>query len=462
MKTLKYVVMALGVVCLITSCDSMEDVHKKYLEGSDIIYRAKAKEVVGYSGFNRAKLTWTLEYPTQVTKCQIREGDVVLAEIPVEYKDRVELEYLLTDQPEKTHTYSVYSLDADGNSSIKTDVIIDVYGERYISTLRTGRSIEAVFRQVGHSTTVLVRLSVNASSKVVGTYLYYKSVSGEELKLRVDAGVNEVVLENVASDSYFNLSDVWMPYDTAIDEVSSAARECAADDIPTPLARTFTMIYKKDATTIVANLSFANTGAGVSRSIVSYGGKEVFVEPATNQVTLTDVPAGADISIVTIITVDGMEYGTTVPAISANELVTKIDMADWEIIKFSSRQENEGPVNGAIDDDLNTIWHTLYSPDKPEYPHYIIVDMKEVATVCAVAVARRNGNANFASKMRLEVSADNVNWETAGEFAPSNTIDGLQLFKLTNPLNGRYVKLTALISSTGVHYFCLSEMNLYR
>ena len=64
--------------------------------------------------------------------------------------------------------------------------------------------------------------------------------------------------------------------------------------------------------------------------------------------------------------------------------------------------------------------------------------------------------------MRLEVSSDHVNWEVAGEFMPDNTINGLQMFRLTNPLSGQYVKLTAVSGATSEPYFCLSEVNLYK
>lgn len=466
MKTLKYIVMALSVASLITSCDSMEDTYSGYLEGGEVVYRAKAKEAIGYSGYNRAKLTWTLEYPTQVVKCQIREGNEVLAEIPVEYKDVLELEYMLTDQSEKTHTYSIYSLDSDGNSSIKSDVIIDVYGERYISTLRTGRLINAVLWKSDDPATVLLKLSDATSDKVVATHVSYQSVIGEK-KVRVESGAKEVLLTDVAPDSGFSLSDIWVPSKNTIDEFSAAPREYTIFEFPTSLARSFTMIYKADAATIVANLSTAYTAEGVSSSVISYGDKEIIVEPATNQVTLTDVPADAEVSIVTKVLSGETEYQTAVLKVSSSTLVTKIAMDNWTVLDFSSQQESgEGAGGGhashAIDGNLDTFWHTQYSPNKPGYPHYMVIDMQEAATIQAVAVARRNGNANFASKMRIEVSSDNSTWETAGEFMPDNTINGLQMFKLTTPLSGRYVKLTAVSGATTEPYFCLSEVNLYK
>ena len=209
-----------------------------------------------------------------------------------------------------------------------------------------------------------------------------------------------------------------------------------------------------------------NTGE-INAGVISYGDKEVVVEPATNQVVLTDVPADAEISIVTKVVSGETEYQTAVSKVASSTLVTQIAMDNWTVLEFSSQQESgEGAGGGhashAIDGDLNTFWHTQYSPNKPGYPHYMVIDMQEAATIQAVAVARRNNNANFASKMRLEVSSDHVNWEVAGEFMPDNTINGLQMFRLTNPLSGQYVKLTAVSGATSEPYFCLSEVNLYK
>ncbi|QIU94663.1 DUF4998 domain-containing protein [Bacteroides faecium] len=465
MKTLKYITIVLSAASLLASCDSMEDSYKDYLEGGEIVYRAKAKEVVAYSGYNRAKLAWTLEYPTQVVKCQIREGEKILAEIPVEYQDRLEFEYVLENLPEKTYTFSIYSMDKEGNSSIKSDVIVDVYGERYMNTLRTGRFVQAVLRQPDNANTALVILSTSISSKVVATEVYYKSISGEEKHERIDASVDKLLLDDVAEDSYFNLRDVWKPSDTAIDDFAAPVKECGASDIPTGLSRSFTYIYKTDPATVVATLSAARTDAGVVRSVIHYDDEDITVDPATLEVILTNVSDNAVISIETFIEDDEKEYVAPTLKVDANALVTKIAMDNWAVIGYSSQQETGesggGHAEHAIDGDINTYWHTQYNPTKPDYPHYLTIDLQITATIRAIAVARRNGNNNFAAKMRLEVSPDNENWESAGEFTPNGTINGLQMYTLEKSLSGRYVKLTALKGVSANPYFCMSEMNLY-
>lgn len=462
MRTIKYIMMTLvGGLTLLSSCDSMEDTYKGFLEGGEIVYRAKAKELTAESGRNRAKLHWYLEFPTHVVKCEIRDGQTVLATLPVAYQDSVGMGYTLENLEEKTYTFSVYSFDEQGNSSIKTDVIVEVYGDRYISSLRTERSIEGVLRKVDSPSTVLVSFPANGSSKLIGTDLFYQTTSGEKKSVRVLPAMNQVELTDVAADSYFNLQDFWKPMATAIDEFEAPVKEYAVSKIPNGAARVVNSAYKLDESTVVVVLSSA--ASNVRRTVISYGNKEVTVLPGESSVTLSDVPSDAVLTVSTIVSVGtpAIEYMAPVQKQETSALLKKVAMADWTVTGFSSSQSSEGSVSYTFDDNLATYWHTQYSPSQPKYPHYIAIDMKASHLVKGVAVARRNGNNNIAARMRLEVSNDGENWSSAGEFSPNNSINGLQIFKLANPTEGRYFKLTGLSSSTSNTYMCISEINIY-
>ena len=467
MKTFRYILMMLlGGLLFMTSCENMEEVHQKYIKNGEIIYRAKPANVVGYSGKNRLKLTWQLINPTLVTKCEIREGSKVLAEIPVEYKDLLDMEYTLSDLEEKTYTLSIYSLDDEGNSSIKSDIIVEVYGDRYTNALKTGRSLKSVFRRSDNEQTALVTLSEKTSSKVYGTDIFYKSISGVEKSVRLLENSNRIEISDVADDSYFNIQDLYQPVATSIDLFPAALRKYTVNEIPANGARTFSSLYKEDATTVTAKLTEA--AVGTIHSIISYGNQELIVEPTVSNVVLENVSPDAVISISTVFIDEESqnEYLTPTMRFKANELACKVNMADWTVTDFSSQQESgEGAGGGhashTIDGDFATYWHTQYSPASPNYPHYLVVDMKSAHEVKAIAVARRNNNNNMATRMKLEVSTDGTTWTSAGEFAPDNSINGLQMFSLSNPSTGRYFKLTALTSGTSNNYMCLSEINIY-
>lgn len=464
MKTFRYIaMMMLGGILIMTSCERMEEVHQKYIKNGEIIYRAKPVNLVGFSGRNRLKLTWQLINPTLVTKCEIREGSTVLAEIPVEYKDVLDMEYILSGLEEKTYTLSVYSLDSDGNSSIKSDVIVEVYGDRYSKALKTGRSLKSVFRRVDDKQRALVVLSEKTSSKIYGTDIFYKSTSGTEKSVRLLESDCRAEIPDAADDSYFNVQDLYQPVATSIDFFPATPRKYSVSEIPYNGARTFSSVYKEDANTVMAKLTGASKGT--VHSIINYGKNELIIEPQVNSVTLQNVSPDDVITIRTIYIDEGsqIEYLTPVMKFDANDLLCKVNMAGWSVADVSSQQEiGEGAgARYAIDNDLSTYWHTQYFPDTPDYPHYLVVDMKGTHNVRAIAVARRNSNNNLAARMKLEMSMDGTTWIPAGEFTPDNSMDGLQLFDLINPAKGRYFKLTGLSSSTSNPYMCLSEINLY-
>lgn len=86
--------------------------------------------------------------------------------------------------------------------------------------------------------------------------------------------------------------------------------------------------------------------------------------------------------------------------------------------------ENTGQASALLDGDLNTIWHSEYSPTRPGYPHWLSFDMQNAIYVTKIALAPRQNNGNGHTKFKLEGSADGTTWfDLSGEldFNPSNT-----------------------------------------
>lgn len=85
--------------------------------------------------------------------------------------------------------------------------------------------------------------------------------------------------------------------------------------------------------------------------------------------------------------------------------------------------ENTGLASAVLDGDLNTIWHSQYSPERPGYPHWISIDMVNPVYVTKIAIAPRQNNSNGFTKFKLEGSADGTTWfELISEldFDPAN------------------------------------------
>ena len=302
------------------SCENMEDVHKKYIADGEIIYRVKPTTIKSYSGYNQAKLTWNLVCPKLVTQCRIEENNSLLAELPVVYEDTVRMECILNNLEEKTHTFSIYTLDAEGNTSLKSEIIVDVYGAKYEANLRTNISLKSVWRKADNSNQVLIGLSEQSSSKVVKTRVYYKNVDGKEAMQEAKTGEKEIVLEQVAEDSYFKLQDVYMPVENCIDEFPAGEmREYPISEIPVVGSRCFKSIYKSDDHTVKGELTTSDKA--VTHSLISYGETQIEIMPMDNEFILSNVKDNDKILVKTFLKdKNGVEYFAPVRSYSVSDI----------------------------------------------------------------------------------------------------------------------------------------------
>ena len=316
---MKIIVLILGLFFFM-SCENMEDVHKKYIADGEIIYRVKPTTIKSYSGYNQAKLTWNLVCPKLVTQCRIEENNSLLAELPVVYEDTVRMECILNNLEEKTHTFSIYTLDAEGNTSLKSEIIVDVYGAKYETNLRTNISLKSVWRKADNSNQVLIGLSEQSSSKVVKTRVYYKNVDGKEAMQEVKTGEKEIVLEQVAEDSYFKLQDVYMPVENCINEFPAGKmREYPISEIPIVGSRCFKSIYKSDDHTVKGVLTTSDEA--VTRSLISYGETRIEIMPMDSEVVLNNVKDNDKILVKTFLKdKNGVEYFAPIRSYSVSDI----------------------------------------------------------------------------------------------------------------------------------------------
>jgi hypothetical protein len=104
--------------------------------------------------------------------------------------------------------------------------------------------------------------------------------------------------------------------------------------------------------------------------------------------------------------------------------------------------EAEGyPASNAIDDDLNTIWHTVWQPTAAPLPHFLTIDMGTTLQIKGVTYLARQDNANArVGDCEVYLSKDFSNWGEPVAIAKlSNTAD-LQTILFKAPASGRYLK----------------------
>ena len=99
----------------------------------------------------------------------------------------------------------------------------------------------------------------------------------------------------------------------------------------------------------------------------------------------------------------------------------------WTVTTDSQETAGEpGQASNVIDGNNGTIWHTAWSASSPNYPHWIVLDMKTNLTVKGLRyLPRQNGNLNGTiADYKIYVSLDGISWGTPvaqGKWASNNT-----------------------------------------
>ena len=139
----------------------------------------------------------------------------------------------------------------------------------------------------------------------------------------------------------------------------------------------------------------------------------------------------------------------------------KIETVPVEVMYASSVESGEGDPGHLVDNDPNTIWHTMYSVTVAKYPHWVDLDCGEVKTLKGFTyLPRQNGPNGNIKDYQIQVSNDGKTWGDVlvkGSFE-NNAKEKRVMF--SKPVKARYVRFTALSSQDGQDFASGAEMGV--
>ncbi|MCK3685430.1 DUF4998 domain-containing protein [Maribellus sp. YY47] len=512
----------LSIVFLFNACDKMEDIHGKYLEG-DIIYAPKPLQTQTFAGKNRIKVKYYLINAVNINKCIVEwnngENSQTVEISPNTPIDSVE--FLINNLEEKSYLFKIYTIDKNGNRSVKEQVTGSAYDTKYIAGL-TNRPIIGI-EGGGTVDSVVVTWGTPPQGNTKVEYSYTRE-DGEIVSETITPDIDRVVIRGWKSESDLTYKSYYIPEETAIDTFASAeasevlpvyiefegikiskskweivefSTEEPAEGAPNGLASaaidddlgTFWhtqwnggnpgyphhfIFDMKDMVKINKIKAFRRQGDGrgqtefqilTSLDSVNYTLQGTFgYDPALDSMTynIGSLPMARYVKYVAT---KGQNFFAFLAELDIyGQVAEKIDKSDWEAIDYSSEEAGgEGAINGyvtaAFDDDINTFWHTAWSTSSPDYPHYITMDMKKTVRMFAMDFARRQGNSGGHSKFQILTSSDGENFVDQGTFDFDRTSDAFQMYSLAFIPEARYFKFVALEGPN--NYTFLGEMNVY-
>src|SRR5690554_72263 len=131
-----FLLIVFGCITFI-SCTKMDETYKDFIKDGEIIFTGKVDSLTALPGKNKVKLQWLLVSDPKITKNVVYWNN---------FKDSISFDVqktagtdtitsIIDNLTEGVYTFSVFTRDNFGNSSVKADVIGVVYGDNYANTL---------------------------------------------------------------------------------------------------------------------------------------------------------------------------------------------------------------------------------------------------------------------------------------------------------------------------------------
>lgn len=137
-----------------------------------------------------------------------------------------------------------------------------------------------------------------------------------------------------------------------------------------------------------------------------------------------------------------------------------LDTKKWTITANTEEPAETAP-NGRpeaiIDGDINSFWHSQWSGGWQDWPHIIIIDMKDRCEVLSIDYyGRQSGGDANTKDMEFFVSDNQSDWKSIGKFEAKKTAD-MQEFD-TEDAEGRYLKVEITSSHDGSNNTSIGEL----
>jgi beta-galactosidase len=146
------------------------------------------------------------------------------------------------------------------------------------------------------------------------------------------------------------------------------------------------------------------------------------------------------------------------PAMPASETVKSIP---GKVIAASSFESGEGDPEHAVDGNPDTFWHSRWSTDPAQPPHFLVIDYAAPLDITGLTyTARVDGDNGHVRDYELFASLDGDEWGKAvarGRFhqdSPEETIH------LSAPVRARYLKFVILNEQHGQPFASVGELKV--
>ncbi len=131
------------------------------------------------------------------------------------------------------------------------------------------------------------------------------------------------------------------------------------------------------------------------------------------------------------------------------------------VLRVSSENEGDGDASNALDGFADTIWHSRWRGDVPQYPHELVVDLGEEMALKGITVLPRQSGANgFIATFALYASNDPDNWGPAVAAGTWDKTPDLKRVHFAETVKVRYLRLVAQEGFDGQPWASIAELDV--
>jgi hypothetical protein len=128
-------------------------------------------------------------------------------------------------------------------------------------------------------------------------------------------------------------------------------------------------------------------------------------------------------------------------------------------IAASSFEAGEGEIRFAVDGDESTFWHSRWSGEPAQPPHFLTVDLEREVNVAAVNyVARSDSENGHVRDYEIYLSKDGQNWGEAATKGRIPSDSAKELIRLPQPVKARYLKFVVLSEQQNQPFATVAEL----
>ena len=149
------------------------------------------------------------------------------------------------------------------------------------------------------------------------------------------------------------------------------------------------------------------------------------------------------------------------PQLRMSAEYSKIEDVPLEVVYASSVETGYGDAEHLTDDDVSTVWHTMYSITMAKFPHWVDFDAASVRTMKGFVYTHRMDNSNGRVKdYEIYVSNDGKEWGSPIHKGTLKDTTDAQKIMFDKPVKARYIRFNGLNELHGYDFATASEFVL--